>query len=137
MLISAMMLLDISCSHRYNKGAPFTSKPLDLCLKYEINFHKLVVDYVIEERQDEQQSRDYSSYINGNAAKTIRKFSKEKKLKKISKSIKQINIDDEVQFANGKPIGFHKCVSDGIHLFHTKKINDKASELTEFTSENI
>lgn len=42
-----------------------------------------------------------------------------------------------IQFANGKLTGFHKCVSDGIHLFQTKKINDKASESTEFTSEVV
>ena len=83
------------------------------------------------------QSHDYNSYINDKAVKTIRKFSKEKKLKKIAKSIKQINIDDEVQFANGKPIGFHKSVSNGIHLFHTKKLNDKSSESTESTSEDV
>ena len=61
-LISAMMLVDIPCSHRYNKGASFPSKPIDLSLKYENNFHKLEVDYVIEERHDEMQSHDYNSY---------------------------------------------------------------------------
>ena len=136
-LLSAMMMVDIPCSHRYSKGAAFPSKPIDLKLKYKNNFQKFVTDFVIEEGHTEKRDFTYADYINEKAAKTVRKFSKEKKLKKIIKAIPKITIDDETQFANGKPLGFHKSVSSGIHLFHKKnEKNYLNSETSEDTTES-
>ena len=51
------------------------------------------------------------------AAKTVRKFSKFKKVNRIAEQIPVISIDKETRFANGKPLSFFSTVSEGIHKF--------------------
>ena len=133
-----MMMLDIPCSHRASKGAPFPKKDDSMVLHIKNSFHKLVVDVVVkEETSEEQIDNKYDEYITKKAAQTVRKFCKEKKLKKIIKGIKPISIANETKFANGKPVGFFSSVSQGIHQFQkSKKIIEDTSETSSETASN-
>ena len=120
-LLSSMMLVDLPCSHRVTLGASFPTKPDNVILRIKNSIDSLSKEFIIEERESTQNAKDYNAHINENAARTIRKFSKFKKIAKIAEDITPIKIQDEVHFANGRPLGFYTSVSQGIHKYHDFK----------------
>ena len=120
-LLSSMMMVDIPCSHRFNKGARFPSKADNIRLRLTKSTSKLTKEVSITELGTEDEPKDYNAMINSTAVKTVRKFTKCKNIHKISGQIPAINIEEETNFANGKPIGFFTAVSEGIHKFSDYK----------------
>ena len=136
-ILSAMMMLDIPCSHRMCKGANFPSKPKSLALKLKNGFGKLIVHLVVEKNEEETTDDNYEKFINRKAAATVRKFCKEKNIDNIKTSLDTIRLDDIEVFANGKPITFFSCVSSGIHQFHTTKPETIVTSADKINEEGV
>ena len=137
-LLSSMMMVDIPCSHRYSKGAAFPSRPIGLRLNLKNSTTVLNTDVTIVELDQDNEQKDYDTYINSLAAKTVRKFTKFKKTPQIAKQIPTISIEKETSFANGKPMGFFSAVSEGIHKFSDyKKGTNETSASSDASSEDI
>ena len=120
-LLSNMLHVDLPCSHRMLLGAAFPSMPEENKLVLINSIDGLKIEYCVKERISKNTSISLNKAINEKAAKTVRKFSKFKKINVIAEGIPKIDVEDETAFANGMPLNFFISVSKGIHEYHEKK----------------
>lgn len=133
-LLSNMMRVDIPCSHRMLLGAHFPSIPEDNKLELCNSIEGLRIDFSIKERNSNGTPKNLNDVVNAKVAKTVRKFSKFKKIDAIADAIPKVDVEEETVFANGMPLKFFTAVSDGIHEFHDKKKKRNDSETSPGTA---
>ena len=123
-LLSAMMRVDIPCSHQINIGKQFPPCP-SINLRLTNSYHGLKIDYEEHERNADSKTHQLEDILAEKAAREIRKRSKFKNKNEIKKTIDVINIDDESEYASGKPIKFYEEVTKGIHRYSEVKAPHK------------
>ena len=74
-LLSAMMRVDLPCSHMLFKGAEFPEQP-DININIENNFNGFIVEYEERKRAIERKSTNLDEVFKLKASATIRKFTK-------------------------------------------------------------
>ena len=116
-LLSAMMRVDIPCSHQLSIGKPYCTCPT-------INL-KLNVKYEVQLRTEVTPKKKLGELLFEKAAFKVRRRSKCKNKSQIKSSLKPIDVERETQFANGLPKNYFVEVSKGIHKFHDFKKSDK------------
>ena len=127
-LVSAIMDIDIPCSHRCSLGATFPECPkIDIPLIKQWN--ELVVDYNIIPVSHDTHDYDENLGAKKYAVNIIKRFSCYTKKEEIEKYVNDnYTSDDEECYIDGKDVELIKLIFRGIKIFSDKKLEQKVEK---------
>ena len=132
-LMSAMLRINIPCSHRIKLGASFP------CLE-DVEFElipsttKCTFKYTIIEREPPKTNEEHICWLKNSAISTIRRYSHFKHRSQIKEFVER-NFSLGTSFVNGRPLEYYSLVHKGILEFDVqRRVKENSKDPDESSS---